>query len=304
MNGSSARPFALLVPGQMAETVGMGRALLEAFPSASELLARTEEIWGAPLKRVLLEGPEPQLHDGDNSQPLLTWYACALAGALRERGLVPMAVAGYSVGVFAGLAIAGALPFGDALGILKFNREHIMEAGHRGAMLAVGGMPLEAGTDYAADNSAVTVGVVNGPHSWTLTGTPEGIVRAEMDLRPRALQMFRLPSAWAIHSPLLEFVSRAAGEDKTLWVNMRDPSLPFLSPFSGEPAATAAEAADILGSIISRPMRWDRVVDGLLARGCALAEASESGFLGKLLKFHPARPPARPALHRLGLGSP
>lgn len=304
MTGLQDRPFALLVPGQMAETVGMGRRLLEAFPSASELLARTEEIWGAPLKRILLEGPEERLHDGTFSQPLLTWYACALTDALRERGSVPAAVAGYSVGVFAGLAVAGALPFEDALGILKFNHEHILKAGHRGAMLAIGGMPLEAGEEYAIENGAVAVGVVNGPHSWTLTGTPEGIIQAEMDLRPSALQMFRLPSVWAIHSPLLGFVSRAAGENKTLWAHMRGPAIPFLSPFSGEPAASADEAAAILGGIISRPMRWDRVVDGLLVRGCALAEASESGFLGKLLKFHPARPPARTALHRLGLGSP
>ena len=288
----------------MAETVGMGCRLLDEFPSASELLARTEEVWGAPLKGVLLEGPEERLHDGEISQPLLTWYACALAGALRERGLVPAAVAGYSVGVFAGLSIAGALPFEDALALLRFNRNAVAQTGHRGAMLAVGGLPLEAGEAYSADSDGVSVGVVNGPHSWTLTGTPEGIIRAEMDLRPRALQMFRLPSDWAIHSPLLEFVTRAAMEQEALWVNLRDPSVPFINPFSGGGAGSADEAADILSGIISRPMRWDRVVDGLLSGGGSLAEASEGGFLKKLLKFHPARPPVRPALRWLGPDSP
>jgi len=302
MQPERIRPFALLVPGQMAETVGMGRALLDNFPSADNLLVRTEEVWGAPLRRILLEGPEERLHDGGFSQPLLTWYACALAGALRERGLAPCAVAGYSVGVFAGLAVAGALPFEDALAILRFNRERIESEGHRGAMLAVGGMPLIGGEEYAADNGAVTVGVVNGDHSWTLTGTPEGIVRAEMDLRPRALQMARLSSAWAIHSPLLEFVSRASFEAEELWKNLGAPQTPFLSPFTGEPVGLGDEAAQILGGIISRTMRWDRVVDGLLVRGCALAEASESDFLRKLLKFHPARPPAFPVIRLLKPG--
>lgn len=289
------RPFALLVPGQMAETVGMGRRLLEEFPAASDLLDTTEEVWGASLRAVLLEGPEERLHDSLFSQPLLTWYACALAGALRARGLEPCAVAGYSVGVFAGLAVAGALPFEDALALLRFNRDRAERAGHRGAMLAVGGMALVDGERYAQDNGDVAVGVVNGEHSWTLTGTPEGIVRAEMDLRPRVLQMARLPSTWAIHSSHLEFVSRAAFGAGELWANLLAPAIPFLSPFSGEAVGTADEAADVLGGIISRPMRWDRVVDGLLGRGCALAEASESGFLRKLLKFHPARPAVLPA---------
>ncbi len=302
MNGFIDRPFAFIVPGQMAETLGMGRALLEEFPPASEMLERTEAVWGAPLRRVLLEGPEEKLHEGDCSQPLLTWYACALAGALRERGRVPAAVAGYSVGVFAGLAVAGALPFEDALAILKFNRERIEEARHRGGMLAVGGMEAGAGEEYADGHDDLAVGVVNGPHSWTLTGTPEAIARAEMDLRPRALQMFRLPSAWAIHSPLLDFVSRAAWEERGLWRSLRPPALPFLSPFTGEPVSTADEAEDLLGGILSRPMRWDRVADGLVERGWPLAEASEGGFIHKLLKFHPSRPPAFPAIRLLGAG--
>jgi [acyl-carrier-protein] S-malonyltransferase len=287
----------------MAESVGMGRILLERFPSAGALLERTEAAWGAPLRRVLLEGPEERLREGNLCQPLLTWYACAVAEALRERGQRPAAVAGYSLGVFAGLAVAGATTLEGALAILKFNREVIRREGHRGAMLAVGGLELAVGEEYAADNGDVAVGVVNGPRSWTLTGTPEGIVRAEMDLRPRALQLFRLPSGWAIHSPLLEFVARAAREEGPLWAGLRPPDLPFLSPFTGEPVGTAEEAGEVLGGVVCRPMRWDRVAAALPALGGALVEASESGFLGKVLKTSPARAPVRPAVRLLDPGA-
>ena len=86
-------------------------------------------------------------------------------------------------------------------------------------------------------------------------------------------------------------------------MNLRAPRIPFLSPFTGEAVETADGAAEVLVGIISRPMRWDRVVDGLIGRGCVLAEASESGFLHKLLKFHPARPSAFPAVRLLGAGA-
>jgi [acyl-carrier-protein] S-malonyltransferase len=287
----------------MAESVGMGCSLLERFPSAGALLERTEAAWGAPLRRVLLEGPEERLREGDHCQPLLTWYACAVDQALRDRGLRPSAVAGYSLGVFASLVVAGAVSLEGALAVLKFNREVIGREGHWGAMLAVGGLELAAGEEYAADNRAVAVGVVNGPRSWTLTGTPEGIVRAEMDLRPRALQLFRLPSGWAIHSPLLAFAARAAREEGSLWADLRQPEIPFLSPFTGERVETADGAGEVLSQIICRPMRWDRVAAALPSWGGALVEASESGFLGKILKASPARPSVRPAVRLLDDGA-
>jgi len=284
------RSFVYLIPGQMSESAGMGRALLEGYPGARDLLRVSEEIWGMDLERIVASGTEEEIHKDGVSQPLITWYAYVLHEALRSRGWNTAAVAGYSVGVFPGLAVAGAVTFGHAQRILKANYDLVLPSGHRGGMLAVGGLSLARGRRMLRRRPDVAIGVVNSDISWTLTGTPEGIAAAEDLLQGRAFQMYRLPVDWAIHSPLLSFVTKATLKDRPLWSGVKKPSPPFFSPFTGRPVATAAGARSILAGVISRCVRWDRLADAAVRTGLPLVEASESGFLQKLLKFHPSRP--------------
>jgi len=290
MNDPSDNSYVYLIPGQMSECPGMGRLLLDRYPEARYLLGITEEIWGLELERIIRGGTEEEIHRDGVSQPLITWYASALFHALRSKGLSAAAVAGYSVGAFSGLAIAGALSFEHTQRILKANYDLVLPSDHRGAMLAVGGLPLAEGRRLLRGRTEVAVGVVNSDISWTLTGTPGGIAAAEDKLQGKAFQMHRLPVDWAIHSPLLSFVTKTTLKDHPLWTGIKKPSLSFLSPFTGRPVATAAGARGVLAGIISRCMRWDRLVDAAVGAGLPLVEASESGFLQKLLKFHPSRP--------------
>jgi myxalamid-type polyketide synthase MxaE and MxaD len=293
------KEFTYLIPGQMSESPGMGRLLLERHPEALQLLKVTEGVWGLDLERIVASGTEEEIHRDGVSQPLITWYAYALYQALAARGFEARAVTGYSVGAFPGLAIAGALPFEQAQRILKANYDLVLPSGHRGAMLAVGGLPLAKGRRLLRGREGLAVGVVNSDISWTLTGTPEGIAAAERDLEGRAFQMYRLPVDWAIHSPLLDFVTEAILKNQGLWRGVKKPALPFFSPFTGRTVRTPAAARAILAGIISRCMRWDRLADAAVGTGLPLVEASESRFLQKLFKFHPARPKAMPGIRLL-----
>jgi malonyl CoA-acyl carrier protein transacylase len=286
-----ANAFVYLIPGQMSESEGMGRILLEQHSAARDLLRVTEDIWRLDLEKVILRGTEADVHSDGVSQPLITWYAFALHQALAARGMRARVVAGYSVGVFSGLAIAGCITYEQAQRILKANFNHVDASDHDGAMLAVGGLPLKIGLGIVRPTGAA-VGVVNSDISWTLTGTPEEIIAAETALAGRAFQMYRLPVDWAIHSPHLAFVTEAVLEEKSLWKGMKKPALPFFSPFTGRLVVSPAAAKTILAGVISRCMRWDRLADAVVKTGLPLVEASESGFLQKLFKFHPSRPKA------------
>ena len=282
----------------MSESEGMGRILLEKHPSARDLLHITEDIWQLDLETTIMRGTEEEVHKDGVSQPLITWYAFALHQALAARGMQTRAIAGYSVGVFAGLAIAGCVTYEQAQRILKANFDRVDASDHQGAMLAVAGVPLKAGLEIIRPTGAA-VGVVNSDISWTLTGAPYEIRAAEHALAGKAFQMYRLPVDWAIHSPLLEFVTQSIVKEKSLWTGMKKPALPFFSPFSGRLVTTSATAKAILAGVISRCMRWDRLADAVVKTGLPLVEASESGFLQKLLKFHPARPRAAPGIQLL-----
>src|SRR5215475_1281856 len=101
---------ALLFAGQGAQVVGMGKDLVEKFPSAKSWFDRANAALGYDLGSICFNGPDVALTKTENAQPgifLVSWIALQL---LKER--VPElrfgATAGLSLGEFTALTAAGA----------------------------------------------------------------------------------------------------------------------------------------------------------------------------------------------------
>ena len=60
---------AFIFPGQGSQTVGMGKALAEAFPSAREVFQEVDEALNQHLSRLMWQGPESELMLTENTQP-------------------------------------------------------------------------------------------------------------------------------------------------------------------------------------------------------------------------------------------
>ena len=101
--------IALLFAGQGAQTVGMGKDLAAKYPAAAELFARADQILGRSLSQIAFEGPEEQLTQTLNCQPVLYVHGLACLAALQqELGELPVqAAAGLSLGEFTALTAAG-----------------------------------------------------------------------------------------------------------------------------------------------------------------------------------------------------
>jgi len=56
-----AKKIALLFAGQGAQSVGMGRDLVEQFPVAADLFRRADEILGRKLTEIAWRGPIEEL---------------------------------------------------------------------------------------------------------------------------------------------------------------------------------------------------------------------------------------------------
>ncbi|HVG47947.1 MAG TPA: ACP S-malonyltransferase, partial [Rubellimicrobium sp.] len=145
---------AFVFPGQGAQTVGMGRALAEAFPAAAAVFAEVDEALGEPLSRLIWEGDADTLQLTRNAQPALMATSMAALRALESEG-VPLGsasfVAGHSLGEYSALCAAGAFGLADTARLLRLRGEAMQAAVPvgQGAMAALLGLDFETAAEVA-----------------------------------------------------------------------------------------------------------------------------------------------------------
>jgi [acyl-carrier-protein] S-malonyltransferase len=133
---SAPRP-AFLFPGQLSETVGMGRDLLDREPGARDLATQTSARCGLDLERLIREGPIETLRENLPAQAGVYLVSTLASRALARRGVEPPATAGYSLGNYAAMVAAGAISYEEGLEVLVAVWRETEALGIRGAMGAV-----------------------------------------------------------------------------------------------------------------------------------------------------------------------
>ncbi len=264
--------IAFIFPGQGSQYVGMGRQLHEASPVARELFARADEVLGSPLSRICFEGPEEELVKTGNTQPGIFTVSAIIQTLLRERGIVPAAAAGHSLGEYAALYCAGALSFEDALLLVVERGRAMNEASEarRGAMSAVIGLSPEqvaAACAGAVSAGIVQVANINSPEQVVITGEDAAVKTAgEAAAASGAKRVIPLPVHGAFHSPLM---GSAADRLKRYLVNVKitPPNIAFVNNADARILEDPEEIRDSLARQMTSCVRWVESVERLMSSG-------------------------------------
>lgn len=261
---------ALLFAGQGAQTVGMGKDLAAACPSARAWFDRANSALGYDLSSICFTGPETELIKTENAQPgifLVSWVAFQL---LKERvpALKFEATAGLSLGEFTALTAAGAMSFEDGLRIVRQRGRFMQEACDvtRGGMAAVIGLD-EAPTREVCAEAGVALANLNCPGQFVISGEADKIAKAcELAKAKGAKGAIPLPVAGAYHSPLM------AGAQPKLQaelakVKLSSPTVPVVSNVTAKPHGNPGEISARLVEQVTSSVRWEESMRYLLAQG-------------------------------------
>ena len=272
---------AYLFPGQGSQSVGMGRALAQAYRVARDTFAEADEILGFPLSRLCFEGPAEVLTDTRNAQPALLVTAIAALRALqwaRPDLPPPLYVAGHSLGEYSALVAAGALSFADAVRLTRARGELMAQAGaaHPGSMAAILRLSDEQVAEICARAAAQSGDVVqvanyNAPGQVVISGGVAGVAAASTLAREEGGRVVPLAVSVPSHSSLMQPAAEGLAS-LVAEVPLAQPAIPVIGNVHAAVLHTADEIrAELLSQLVS-PVRWTASV-------LRMAEEGVSGFV-------------------------
>jgi [acyl-carrier-protein] S-malonyltransferase len=287
---------AFLFPGQGSQVVGMGKALIEREPAARQIFEQADDYLEFPLSRLAWEGPEDELNDTIHTQPALLVHSTAVYQVFKERypGFQPAFVAGHSMGELSALVASGALPYLEALGLVRRRGELMKHAGEvsPGGMAAILGLDIPVLEGICAQASAgagpqasVQVANDNCPGQVVISGATDALERAlELARGAGARRAVALAVSIAAHSPLMVHAQQDFNQavEQAL---IQDPHTPLVGNVTATPLTSAdAIRRDLRAQLTSR-VRWTESIQFMIAKGVdTFLEFGPGSVLSGLLK--------------------
>ena len=279
---------AFVFPGQGAQTIGMGKALADAYPVAKAVFDEVDAALGQDLSGLIWDGDIADLTLTANAQPALMATSMAAMRALEAEGVtIDMAafVAGHSLGEYSALAASGALSIGDTARLLRARGAAMQEAVPVGvgAMAAILGLDFEAVQAVAAEAAQGEVCQAandNDPAQVVVSGHKAAVERAiDIAKAKGAKRALLLPVSAPFHcslmAPAAEVMARALAE-----VEINAPTVPLVANVVADAVVDPAMIRSLLVDQVTGSVRWRESVMFMAAQG--VTEVYEIGA-GKAL---------------------
>jgi [acyl-carrier-protein] S-malonyltransferase len=267
--------IAFLFPGQGAQTVGMGRALVETYPAAREHFEEASSILGYDLLDLCLNGPKERLDATDVSQPALFVTSIAALEALKatEPGAIEecVAAAGLSLGEYTALAFAGALSFADGVRIVQKRGQAMQAAADAtpSGMVSVLALEQPQVEELVAEaRSAGQLELANFlcPGNIAVSGERAACDKLEKLVEEKGGRAVRLAVAGAFHTSIMRPADERLAEALAT-VEMRPPRVPIWSNVDAKPHTDPGEIRNLLVRQVLHPVLWEQTLRGLLESG-------------------------------------
>ncbi|MCF8486319.1 MAG: ACP S-malonyltransferase [Rhodobacteraceae bacterium] len=266
---------AFVFPGQGAQTIGMGKALAEAYPAAKAVFDEVDEALGESLSALIWGGDIAELTLTQNAQPALMATSIAALRALEAEGIGMDHcdfVAGHSLGEYSALCAAGALTVADTARLLRTRGLAMQEAVPVGvgAMAAILGLDFDTVTAIAAEAAGDEVCQAandNDPAQVVISGNKDAVERAMALAKERgAKRALPLPVSAPFHCALMQPAAAVMAE-ALAGVVISKPMVPIVVNVRAEAVEEPSRIRDLLVAQVTGAVRWRESVQWMERAG-------------------------------------
>ncbi|WP_062207120.1 hybrid non-ribosomal peptide synthetase/type I polyketide synthase [Aureimonas sp. AU12] len=205
----SRRPRIVFVfGGQGSQAPGMGAALYRSSPVFREALDRCAGVLdahlGMSLQTLMFETDGEVLRDTVHAQPAIAALQFALAQELRQRGVRPDAVMGYSLGEYVAASVAGALPETQMLALIARRGALIQSLPEAGSMLSLRAPAEFVEAELQGREGVLSLAAVLSEGAVVVAGASDAVAALRRRAEAGGFAARPVPVSHAFHSPLME----------------------------------------------------------------------------------------------------
>jgi [acyl-carrier-protein] S-malonyltransferase len=235
------------------------------------------------LKEISFNGPEETLKETQYTQPAIFVHSIIVDKFLKEKDIIPDAVAGHSLGEFTALVSADVLSFENALNIVKIRSSEMAEAGKifPGTMAAILGADDDQLKIICNQDGIVVPANLNAPGQVVISGEIKAIGNAILTAKEIGIRRaLALNVSGAFHSPLMA-PAREPLKELMNSIKFNNAKIPVFQNVSAAPVSIASEIRDNILNQLENPVLWCDTILNLKKSG--VTEFFEVGP-GKVLK--------------------
>ena len=254
-----------LFSGQGDQFPGMGQNLYETYPAAREAFDLCESLRPGTLEQCF-RGTAEELKETRNTQPCLFAMELAAAAVLEEKGIVPEAAAGFSLGEVTAAAFTGIVDRETGFRLVC-RRGALMQAAAEQfdtSMAAVVKLTPETVQALCSRYSQVYPVNFNCPGQITVSGLAEQMTAFAADVKAAGGRAIPLKVGGAFHSPFMAQAAQAFA-DELANAAMSKGRMPLYSNVTARPYEE--DPRTLLAKQIASPVLWERIIRNMADAG-------------------------------------